>query len=120
MPPDQVKEAQAIAARLRNMSATGTRRDLYWISSIQVMEFAFFQGDTDSINRILQQHIVDNNIPPADFAVPLSSPWEARDAQAVDICSRYLELFALKGVTLEKPYRIEERDGKFFFIQENK
>ena len=120
VPPEKVKEAQGIAARLRNLSATSTRRDLYWISSIQVMEFAFFQGDTDSINRILQQHIVDNNIPPADFSVPLSNPWEAKDQQAVDICSRYLELFALKGVTQAKPYRIEERDGKVLFIREKK
>ena len=71
-----------------------------------------------SVNRILQQHVVDNNIPPADFSVPLSDPWEARDQQAVDICSRYLEIFALKGVTISKPYRLEERGGKVLFIKE--
>ena len=45
--PERVKTALGIAARLRDLSATGTRRDLYWISSIQVMELSFYLGDTE-------------------------------------------------------------------------
>ncbi|TVR41796.1 MAG: hypothetical protein EA402_12710 [Planctomycetota bacterium] len=119
LPPADVRNAQEIAARLRNIAGRNPdRRDLYWVASIQVMELAHYLGDPSLINRTLQRHVVDNNTPPPDFSVPMSDPWRARDDRAVEIGSRYLELFDLPGVTVAKPYRIEERDGEVLFIRE--
>lgn len=113
-----VRDALNIAARLRNIvSGQRERRDLYWIASSQVMELLHYTGDRDSVNRILRRQAIDNNNPPADLSVPGSNPRRARNAQAIEIADRYLQLFDLEGITVERPYMIEERDGEVLFVR---
>ncbi len=118
-PPDeQVKEAQRVAIRIRELVKKYPAKFAkeYWLSFCQILEISKYFGDTGDIQRSLQQKLRAGLDPARALVVPGTN--RAEDGQAVDIAKRFLELFDTEGIRLRKPYRIElNESGQAVFIR---
>ncbi|MFW5828920.1 MAG: hypothetical protein ACOCXA_01550 [Planctomycetota bacterium] len=109
----ELKEAQILAAKVRNFSRNDRDEVMqYWTSAIQVLEISLLLGEVDLVNRTLQRYGIDHEFPPMDLRVRGTQPPQARDAGDAAIWKRFLELYEAEGIKdrREKPYRIVEDD----------
>ena len=116
---DEVKTATRVkAAKVRTDSQNGT--PVYWTAVIQVMELSLSLKDVKLVNDRLRFDSVNQSTPADDLQ---ARPRERRDdkrvrragnALSIDLCKRYLAIFAQPGVTIKPSFAITEVeiDGK--------
>ncbi|MCS6970327.1 MAG: hypothetical protein NZ552_04875 [Planctomycetes bacterium] len=107
-----LEKARIKAARVRDSAQNGS--PTYWTAVIQVLELSVAMKDLDLVNRRLRFDAVNQSTPADDLQVRPRNPRDdprvrrARNQLAVELCRRYLAIFAQSGVTAKPSYEIRE------------
>jgi tetratricopeptide (TPR) repeat protein len=118
VPAAAVEATRIKAARVRDASPDGSPTK--WTAKIQVLELSLWMKDVDMVNKSLRFDGVNQSTPADDLQMIPRNPRDdkrvrrARNALAVELCQRYLDIFTKPGVNAKPTFAISEVeiDGK--------
>jgi tetratricopeptide (TPR) repeat protein len=115
----ELKEAQMLAAQVRNMTRERPEmRMQYWTSACQVLELSILLGEIDLVKRTLQRYAINRDDPTLDLSVKGTDPRQARDEGDRAVWERFLRIYEAKGVGAVKPVTIEtDAEGAIIAVQ---